>query len=132
MKMINQDNNLLQTEEEEYFDLKTFFYKILARWWWFAISIPLCALIALYICFSSTPVYKVGAKVMISDSKKGEVGVNPMLKELGLFHGTKCGLYEGKGIERRETVQGFSFSNARGFTGEYQGYNLLRDCKGGR
>lgn len=28
MKMINQDNNLLQTEEEEYFDLKTFFYKI--------------------------------------------------------------------------------------------------------
>lgn len=88
MKMINQDNNLLQTEEEEYFDLKTFFYKILARWWWFAISIPLCALIALYICFSSTPVYKVGAKVMISDSKKGEVGVNPMLKELGLFQGT--------------------------------------------
>ena len=86
--MINQDNNLLQTEEEEYFDLKTFFYKILARWWWFAISIPLCALIALYICFSSTPVYKVGAKVMISDSKKGEVGVNPMLKELGLFQGT--------------------------------------------
>ena len=55
MKMINQDNNLLQTEEEEYFDLKTFFYKILARWWWFAISIPLCALIALYICFSSDP-----------------------------------------------------------------------------
>lgn len=33
MKMINQDNNLLQTEEEEYFDLKTFLYKILARWW---------------------------------------------------------------------------------------------------
>ena len=86
--MINQDNNLLQTEEEEYFDLKTFFYKILARWWWFAISIPLCALIALYICFSSTPEYKVEAKVMISDSKKGEVGINPMLKELGLFQGT--------------------------------------------
>ena len=88
MKMINQDNNLLQTEEEEYFDLKAFFYKILARWWWFAISIPLCAVIALYICFSSTPEYKVGAKVMISDSKKGEIGVNPMLKELGLFQGT--------------------------------------------
>ena len=152
MKMTNQDNNLLQTEEEEYFDLKVFFYKILARWWWFAISIPLCALIALYICFSSTPEYKVEAKVMISDSKKGEVGVNPMLKELGLFQGTmmveneivelksknlildgaKCGLYEGKGIERREVVQGFSFSNARGFAGEYQGYNLLRDYKGGR
>ena len=78
--MINQDNNLLQTEEEEYFDLKAFFYKILVRWWWFAISIPLCAVIALYICFSSTPEYKVEAKVMISDSKKGEVGVNPMLK----------------------------------------------------
>lgn len=27
MKMINQDNNLLQTEEEEYFDLKTFSIK---------------------------------------------------------------------------------------------------------
>ena len=88
MKMTNQDNNLLQTEEEEYFDLKAFFYKILVRWWWFAISIPLCAVIALYICFSSTPEYKVEAKVMISDSKKGEVGVNPMLKELGLFQGT--------------------------------------------
>ena len=87
MKMTNQDSNLIQAEEEEYFDLRAFFFKILARWWWFAISIPLCAGIALYVCFSSTPVYKVGAKVMISDSKKGEVGVNPMLKELGLFQG---------------------------------------------
>ena len=27
MKMIHHDNNLLQTEEEEYFDLKTFSIK---------------------------------------------------------------------------------------------------------
>ena len=87
MKTNNQENNLLQTEEEEYFDLRAFFYKLLARWWWFAISVPLCVGFALYICFSSTPVYKVGAKVMISDSKKGELGVNPMLKELGFLQG---------------------------------------------
>lgn len=88
MKTNNVDSNsFLQTEEEEYFDLRAFFYRVWSVWWWFFISVPLCAGIALYIGFSTTPIYEVGAKVMISDSKKGEIGVNPMLKELGLFQG---------------------------------------------
>lgn len=87
MNTNNSNNNLLQEDDEIYFDLRAFFYKLLARWWWFFISVPLCAGVALYICFSSIPVYNVGTKVMISDSKKGEVGVNPMIKELGFFQG---------------------------------------------
>lgn len=88
MKTNNVDNNSFsQMEEEEYFDLRSFFYRVWGVWWWFFISVPLCAGIALYIGFSTTPIYEIGAKVMISDSKKGEIGVNPMLKELGLFQG---------------------------------------------
>ena len=88
---MNNENNMNRefspSGEGEYFDLRAFFLKLLDHWWWFVISVPLCVMIAFYICISSTPVYQVETKVMISDTKKGEIGVNPMMKELGLFQG---------------------------------------------
>ena len=88
---MNNENNMNRefspSGEGEYFDLRAFFLKLLDHWWWFVISVPLCIMIAFYICLSSTPVYQVETKVMISDTKKGEIGVNPMMKELGLFQG---------------------------------------------
>lgn len=83
----NMNRELSPSGEGEYFDLRAFFLKLLDHWWWFVISVPLCVMIAFYICISSTPVYQVETKVMISDTKKGEIGVNPMMKELGLFQG---------------------------------------------
>ena len=70
--------------EPESIDIKVFIEKFITRWRWFAVSVPLCLVIALLICQSRVPIYNVTSKVMISDSKKGELGTNVMMKELGL------------------------------------------------
>lgn len=81
------NNDLFLVEEEESFDFRKFFNKILYRWWWFAISVPLCLGGAVYYYMRQVPVYNVEAKVMINDSRKGELGTNAMMKELGFFQG---------------------------------------------
>ena len=70
--------------ESESIDIKVLVEKFITRWRWFAVSVPLCLVIALLICQSWVPIYNVTGKVMISDSKKGELGTNVMMKELGL------------------------------------------------
>ena len=70
--------------ESESIDIKVLVEKFITRWRWFAVSVPLCLVIALLICQSRVPIYNVTGKVMISDSKKGELGTNVMMKELGL------------------------------------------------
>ena len=65
-------------------DLKLLANRLLARWKWFAVSVPACLALAFLYCQARVPVYSVSAKVMISDSKKGELGANAMMKELGL------------------------------------------------
>ena len=75
----------IQSDQEDVIDLGKLFYKILVRWRWFIISVPLCLAAALFYCLISTPVYDIHGKVMISDTKKGELGTNVMMKELGLF-----------------------------------------------
>ena len=74
----------IQSDQEDVIDLGKLFYKILVRWRWFIISVPLCLAAALFYCLISTPVYDIHGKVMISDTKKGELGTNVMMKELGL------------------------------------------------
>ena len=74
----------IQSDQEDVIDLGKLFYKILVRWHWFIISVPLCLAAALFYCLISTPVYDIHGKVMISDTKKGELGTNVMMKELGL------------------------------------------------
>lgn len=73
----------IQSDQEDVIDLGKLFYKILVRWRWFIISVPLCLAAALFYCLISTPVYDIHGKVMISDTKKGELGTNVMMKELG-------------------------------------------------
>ena len=75
----------IQSDQEDVIDLGKLFYKILVRWRWFIISVPLCLAAALFYCLISTPEYDIHGKVMISDTKKGELGTNVMMKELGLF-----------------------------------------------
>ena len=80
-----EENNLNRERESESIDIKVLVEKFITRWRWFAVSVPLCLVIALLICQSREPIYNVTGKVMISDSKKGELGTNVMMKELGLF-----------------------------------------------
>ena len=79
-----EENNLNRERESESIDIKVLVEKFITRWRWFAVSVPLCLVIALLICQSRVPIYNVTGKVMISDSKKGELGTNVMMKELGL------------------------------------------------
>lgn len=77
-------NREMLPEQEDVIDLRKLFYKILAHWGWFIISVPLCLAAALLFCLIKTPVYDIHSKVMISDTKKGELGSSIMVKELGL------------------------------------------------
>ena len=69
-----EENNLNRERESESIDIKVLVEKFITRWRWFAVSVPLCLVIALLICQSRVPIYNVTGKVMISDSKKGETG----------------------------------------------------------
>lgn len=80
-------NEVLVSEQEETIDLRRLFYKIIARWRWFIVSVPLCLAAALFFCMTRTPIYDVNSKVMISDTKKGELGTSMMMKELGFSQG---------------------------------------------
>ena len=70
--------------DSESMDIKLLVEKFISRWRWFVVSVPLCLVIAFLVCQNRVPVYNVTGKVMISDSKKGELGTNMMMKELGL------------------------------------------------
>lgn len=83
MNVRDLENDLFLAEEEEGFDYRKLFYRLVERWWWFAIAIPLCLGLALFVCMKKTPVYSVEAKVMINDTKKGELGTSAVMKELG-------------------------------------------------
>lgn len=82
-------NEIPVSEQEETIDLMELFYKIMARWRWFLLSVPLCVGAMLFYCVTREPVYNVTSKVMISDSKKGELGTSVMMKEMGFFQGDK-------------------------------------------
>ena len=85
--MNEQENRNLTHDTEEVIDLRELFFKMLFHWPWFMIAVPLCVAAAFYVYLVWTPVYQVEAKVMISDSKKGELGQNVMMKELGFLQG---------------------------------------------
>lgn len=66
---VNEQEQLTRNEEES-IDFRELFFKLLIHWRWFAIAVPVCIALAVYIYMIQTPIYNVEAKVMISDSKK--------------------------------------------------------------
>lgn len=83
MNVRDLENDLFLAEEEENFDYRRLLDKILERWWWFVVALPLCLGGAWFVCMKKTPVYSVEAKVMINDTKRGELGTSTVMKELG-------------------------------------------------
>lgn len=82
-------NEVYVPEREETIDLSVLFFRVMARWRWFLVSVPLCTGAVLFYCMTREPVYNVTSKVMISDTKKGELGASVMMKEMGFFQGDK-------------------------------------------
>ncbi|SHF15345.1 GumC family protein [Pedobacter caeni] len=78
-------------EDVEGLDLKQILSRILANWYWIALSVLIClAFSNLYVRYK-TPNYKISARVLVNDEKKGAglSGGGDLLGDLGGLLGTK-------------------------------------------
>ena len=78
-------------EDIEGLDLKQILSRILANWYWIALSVLICLACAnLYVRYK-TPNYKISARVLVNDEKKGAglSGGGDLLGDLGGLLGTK-------------------------------------------
>jgi capsular exopolysaccharide synthesis family protein len=70
-------NSINKTAEQEAeINLKTLASRILSDWWIFAISIIVCSVLAFLFLRYKTPMYKISAKVLVKDEKKGAGGID--------------------------------------------------------
>ena len=81
------ENQSFTPEREETIDLKKLFEKLVEHWKWFVVAIPAGAVLAWCYCMLQEPVYDVVSKVMVNDSKKGDIGTNLVMQELGFVQG---------------------------------------------
>lgn len=82
-----RENQSFTPEREETIDLKKLFEKLVEHWKWFVVAIPAGAVLAWCYCMLQEPVYDVVSKVMVNDSKKGDIGTNLVMQELGFVQG---------------------------------------------
>lgn len=78
-------------EDIEGLDLKQILSRVLANWYWIALSVLVCLACAnLYVRYK-TPNYKISARVLVNDEKKGAglSGGGDLLGDLGGILGTK-------------------------------------------
>lgn len=78
-------------EDIEGLDLKQILLRILANWYWIALSVLICLVLSnLYVRYK-TPDYKISARVLVNDEKKGAglSGGGDLLGDLGGILGTK-------------------------------------------
>lgn len=78
-------------EEESNFDIKGLIIKMLANWYWFAITIFVCLTVAYLINRYSAKSYSVSASVLVrdDDNAKGLVGAEQLINGLKLTRNTK-------------------------------------------
>jgi len=69
--------------EESFFDLRKLFFKYLAHWKWFLLSLIFFSMAGFGYVATLPPLYRISASIMIKDHKKGE-GIST-LEELDLF-----------------------------------------------
>ncbi|HVD98459.1 MAG TPA: polysaccharide biosynthesis tyrosine autokinase [Cytophagaceae bacterium] len=71
---MNSINNA--TEQESELNLKALVSRIMSEWWIFVLSLVFCVGLAYLFLRYKTPMYKITAKVLVKDEKKGAGGVN--------------------------------------------------------
>lgn len=87
--MMKAQNDNIQIQEKGTVDLRNLFFKFLANWHWFAVSIVICCIgMYLYLRFQ-VPVYRITASVLIKeeDKKRGGMNQGPLaaIQDLGMF-----------------------------------------------
>jgi tyrosine-protein kinase Etk/Wzc len=75
-----------QIRQDDKVDIKKFIFKIIANWYWFAITIFISLALAYYINRYSDPIYRLSATVLIKDQSNAVVGgVESIIEDLGMF-----------------------------------------------
>ena len=98
--------------------------RLLERWRWFAVAIPVAVVAAWVYCQVKVAEYEVVCKVMISDSQRGDMGTSMVMQELGFVQGDM--FVENEVVElqsqnlTREVVEGLGL-NARYFREKWLG-----------
>jgi tyrosine-protein kinase Etk/Wzc len=78
----NLDSNALQFPHKE-LNARYLFSKILAKWPWFLLSMLLCLGLTYFYLKYTTPMYKISARLLINDEKKGGIADAVDLASLG-------------------------------------------------
>jgi uncharacterized protein involved in exopolysaccharide biosynthesis len=87
------DSNIIQQQQmqtNENVDIQKFLMKILANWYWFALTVFIAISIAYFINRYSDPVFKQSAFVMIQDKENTlSGGIENILEEQGIIRRTR-------------------------------------------
>src|SRR4051812_6596529 len=79
---------LVQKDERMPFDSKKVLGQIIEYWWVYAVSLALAIILPFIYLRYTTPSYKIQAKILVKDSKKGgNMSQTDMLEEIGLTSG---------------------------------------------
>ena len=80
------DNNLqAEIEQENNFDIKAEFFKVLSFWKLFAVVVFISLLLAFLYLSYTKPAYKITSTILIKDDSKSRAGGSSLLNELDVF-----------------------------------------------
>ncbi|WP_316842232.1 polysaccharide biosynthesis tyrosine autokinase [Pedobacter gandavensis] len=90
MKNINSEDKIAH-ENSDGLDIKQLLLRLLDNWYWIALSVFLCMALSYLYGKYKTPYYKISARVLVNDEKKGSglSGGGDLLGDLGGLLGTK-------------------------------------------
>ena len=86
---LSQHNPQINNEQENEINLGDLLMILRDNWYWFALSVALCAICAIFYIKATPKTYQRTASVLIRDDKKGgaNLGESAMFADLGLLGG---------------------------------------------
>ncbi|WP_083925254.1 GumC family protein [Flexithrix dorotheae] len=86
---MNSNTSYVNNSEEEQIDIKSFLYKILRKWYYFAILIPIFIGLGFLYLKVATPIYKVTSTIMIDDESGSTLSTQDIFGDMGVFNSKK-------------------------------------------
>ncbi len=85
-----EENFNFQQNQQENIDIQKYLFKLLANWYWFALTLFISISIAYFVNRYSDPVYKLSALVLIQDKENTlSGGIENILEEQGIIRRTR-------------------------------------------
>src|SRR5438067_10315856 len=82
------NNTLLQVQQDEQdknLDLKKVVYNLFSYWYWYFISLFICAILAFTYLYFATPLYKVHATLLVENVQSSTSSTTSLLDESSLL-----------------------------------------------